>query len=40
MPPDPSRTVVIRYDRNGFRNAQNLETAEVVVIGDSYVEVT
>lgn len=38
MPPDPSRTVVIRYDRNGFRNAQNLETAEVVVIGDSYVE--
>ena len=38
MPPDPSRTVVIRYDRNGFRNAKTLETAEVVVIGDSYVE--
>ncbi|MBS0170865.1 MAG: hypothetical protein JSR62_10970 [Nitrospira sp.] len=38
MPPDPTRTVAVRYDRNGFRNARDLETADVVVIGDSYVE--
>lgn len=38
MPPDPTRTVAVRYDHNGFRNAQDLEATDMVVIGDSYVE--
>jgi len=38
VPPDPARTVAVRYDRNGFRNARDLESAEFVVIGDSYME--
>jgi len=29
-----------RYDRNGFRNATDLKTAETVVLGDSFVEGT
>lgn len=37
-PPDRERTVAVRYDRNGFRNPRDLETAELVVIGDSYIE--
>ena len=28
----------VQYDRNGFRNVRDLERAEVVVIGDSFVE--
>jgi hypothetical protein len=28
----------VMYDRNGFRNACDLSTAEVVVLGDSFVE--
>lgn len=27
-----------RYDRNGFRNDSDLESAEIAVVGDSYVE--
>lgn len=37
-PPDRERTVAVRYDHHGFRNARDLETAELVVIGDSYIE--
>ena len=28
----------VTYDRNGFRNRQDLESADIVVIGDSFVE--
>lgn len=28
----------VRYDRNGFRNARDLNAASVIVIGDSFVE--
>lgn len=38
IPPDPARTVAVRYDRDGFRNARDLDSAEIVVIGDSYME--
>lgn len=38
IPPDPARKVAIRYDQNGFRNARDLDSAEIVVIGDSYME--
>ena len=37
-PPDPSRLVAVRYDRNGFRNSQDMTAAEIAIIGDSYVE--
>ena len=30
--------VDVRYDRNGFRNAVDLTNADIVAIGDSYVE--
>ncbi len=30
--------VSLRYDRNGFRNDRDLDRADVVVIGDSFVE--
>ncbi len=38
MPPDPARTIDVRYDRHGFRNNQDLYEADLVVIGDSYIE--
>lgn len=28
----------VRYDRNGFRNAQDMTSADVAVLGDSYIE--
>jgi hypothetical protein len=28
----------VKYDQNGFRNEQNLKSADMVVIGDSFVE--
>jgi hypothetical protein len=34
----PKHSVAVRYDQNGFRNEQDLQQADVVVIGDSYVE--
>ena len=37
-PPDPSQKIVVRYDRNGFRNGVDLQKADIVVIGDSYIE--
>lgn len=37
--PRPRRYPVnVRYDRNGFRNDNNFEQADIVVIGDSFVE--
>lgn len=38
IPPDPARTVEVRYDRNGFRNNRDIHEADLVVIGDSYIE--
>jgi hypothetical protein len=37
--PNPTRYQVdVRYDRNGFRNAVDLTNADIVAIGDSFVE--
>lgn len=38
IPPDSSQRVQVQYDRNGFRNAQDWTQADIVVIGDSYIE--
>lgn len=37
-PPDPLQTIAVRYDRHGFRNRSDLQQADIVVIGDSYIE--
>jgi lysophospholipase L1-like esterase len=38
LPPGPEREYDLRYDQNGFRNAEDFVTADIAVIGDSYVE--
>ena len=38
IPPDPSKHVKIQYDQNGFRNDRDMTAADIVVIGDSYIE--
>lgn len=38
IPPDPTRKVAVQYDKNGFRNSQGIREADLVVIGDSYIE--
>jgi acetyltransferase AlgX (SGNH hydrolase-like protein) len=38
LPPDVSKKVVVHYDRHGFRNNVDLQQADIVVIGDSYIE--
>ena len=38
LPPDVSKKVVVHYDRHGFRNSVDLQQADIVVIGDSYIE--
>ena len=48
LPGQPGRSVmhatgcvenlVVHYDRNGFRNSIDLQKADIVVIGDSYIE--
>lgn len=38
LPPRQAEPFDLRYDKNGFRNEQDLTSAEIVVIGDSYVE--
>jgi hypothetical protein len=38
IPPDPSHSVTVRYDRHGFRNPRDLDAADIVVLGDSYIE--
>lgn len=36
--PGELREYDLRYDHNGFRNETDLRTADIVVVGDSYVE--
>jgi len=38
LPPHQAEPFESRYDKNGFRNDQDLTSAEIAVIGDSYVE--
>lgn len=38
LPPRQAEPFESRYDKNGFRNDQDLTSAEIAVIGDSYVE--
>ena len=38
LPPGSPKEFDLRYDRNGFRNDEDMDRADVVVIGDSYVE--
>ncbi len=38
LPPNPPVEFDLRYDQHGFRNDEDLHRADVVVIGDSYVE--
>ncbi len=38
LPPHQAEPFELRYDKNGFRNDQDLTSAEITVIGDSYVE--
>lgn len=38
LPTEEGKTVTLKYDKNGFRNDQDIASAEVVVLGDSYVE--
>ncbi|MBI4002284.1 MAG: hypothetical protein HY348_10930 [Nitrospira defluvii] len=38
LPPQKSRTFDVRYDRNGFRNSTDLMSADIALVGDSYVE--
>lgn len=38
MPASQRQPLVFTYDRWGYRNAEDLDQADVVLIGDSYVE--
>ena len=38
LSPDVSKRIAVRYDRNGFRNPKDFYKADIVVIGDSYIE--
>lgn len=38
IPPDPARIIDVSYDKNGFRNSHEIREADLVVIGDSYIE--
>ena len=38
IPPDPSKRIKVQYDQNGFRNGREMTGADIVVLGDSYVE--
>ena len=38
LPAHPPEEFDLRYDQHGFRNDEDMERAEVVVVGDSYVE--
>lgn len=38
LPPHPAEPFELKYDKNGFRNDEDLTSAEIAVIGDSYVE--
>ena len=38
LPAHPPESFDLRYDQHGFRNDEDMDRANVVVIGDSYVE--
>lgn len=38
LQPGPVREFDLRYDQNGFRNEEDFVTADIAIIGDSYVE--
>ena len=38
LPPHPAEPFQLTYDKNGFRNDEDLTRADIAVIGDSYVE--
>jgi len=38
LPPRHADPFELKYDKNGFRNDQDLTNAEIAVVGDSYVE--
>lgn len=38
LPSRPAEPFELKYDKNGFRNDEDLTTADIAVIGDSYVE--
>ena len=38
LPPNPPTQFDLRYDRHGFRNDEDIDRADIAVIGDSYVE--
>ncbi|MGC4098873.1 MAG: PAS domain S-box protein [Nitrospira sp.] len=38
LPPHPAEPFDLHYDKNGFRNDEDLTSADIAVIGDSYVE--
>lgn len=38
LPTHPSEPFEVKYDKNGFRNEEDLTSVEIAVIGDSYVE--
>ena len=37
---NPPYPYEVRFDRHGFRNAEDLDTADVAVVGDSFIEAT
>lgn len=38
LPPHPAEPFELKYDKNGFRNDDDLSSADIAVIGDSYVD--
>lgn len=38
LPPREAESFELKYDKDGFRNEQDLTSAEIAVIGDSYIE--
>ncbi len=38
LPPHPAEPFELKYDKNGFRNDEDFTSAEIAVIGDSYVD--
>jgi PAS domain S-box-containing protein len=38
LPPHEAEPFEVKYDKDGFRNEQDFSSAEIAVIGDSYIE--
>lgn len=38
LPPHPTEPFELKYDKNGFRNEDDLSNADIAVIGDSYID--